>query len=92
MSQPFFMRGGVTYIVSQTTAYKENSDQSQHTNCSITKIKSSTVLLRGKGSILVDGNRVKINTQDGLQPSELQQFIISFFTTKLYKCPGNYTI
>lgn len=65
----------VTYVVSQTTAYNENSEQ-QHTNCSSTKIKSSTVLLCGKGSILADGNRGNINSRDGLQNSELQQFFI----------------
>ena len=63
----------VTYVVFPTTAYNENAEQ-QHTNCSNSKMESSTVLVCGGGSILADGIKGNINTKDGLQTFELQQF------------------
>lgn len=65
----------VTYIVFPTTGYNENLEQ-QHTNCSNISMQHYTVLLCGEGSILGDGNKGSIDTQDGLQTSELQQFFI----------------
>ena len=65
----------VMYVVFPTTAYN-NANSGQHTNCSTTTIDSYTVLLCGGGSALADNIKGNINTKDGLQTNELQQFFI----------------
>lgn len=66
----------VTYVVFPTTAYNNNANTEQHVNCSTTTMNSYMVLLCGGRSVLADNIKGNINTKDGLQANELQQFFI----------------